>query len=112
MDVGEAVIRCLESARIAVPLLSAALLASCSAGESPVAAGASPPYRDLNHNGQLDPYEDSRLSPEARADDLVKRMTLEEKAGAMMHDTLPGVGTNPGASAAGYDFEAAERAIG
>ncbi len=53
-------------------------------------------FRDLNHNGQLDPYEDSRLTPEARADDLVKRMTLEEKAGAMMHDTLPGLGADGG----------------
>jgi beta-glucosidase len=40
-------------------------------------------FRDLNHNGQLDPYEDSRLPVEARVDDLVGQMTLEEKAGLM-----------------------------
>lgn len=68
-------------------------------------------FRDLNHNGQLDPYEDSRLTPEARADDLVKRMTLEEKAGAMMHDTLPGLGALTGASAQGYNFSAIEETI-
>jgi beta-glucosidase len=67
--------------------------------------------RDLNRNGQLDPYEDNRLAPEARADDLVKRMTLEEKAGAMMHDTLPGLGAQVGASAKGYDLAAIERTI-
>jgi beta-glucosidase len=46
-------------------------------------------FRDLDHNGQLDRYEDWRLTPEQRADDLVARMTLEEKAGTMMHGTLP-----------------------
>jgi beta-glucosidase len=42
-------------------------------------------FKDLNKNGVLDPYEDWRLSPSARAEDLVRRMTLEEKAGMMMH---------------------------
>src|SRR6185503_14098287 len=49
-------------------------------------------FRDLNRNGTLDPYEDSRLTPEARARDLVSRMTLEEKAGAMMHGTARSAG--------------------
>ena len=40
-------------------------------------------YRDLNMTGALDPYEDSRLTPEDRAEDLLSRMTLEEKAGSM-----------------------------
>ena len=44
-------------------------------------------FKDLNKNGVLDPYEDWRLSPSARAADLVRRMTLEEKAGMMMHGT-------------------------
>ena len=44
-------------------------------------------FRDLNRNGTLDPYEDWRRTPDARARDLVSRMTLEEKAGAMMHGT-------------------------
>jgi beta-glucosidase len=44
-------------------------------------------FRDLNRNGVLDPYEDWRLSPDARARDLVARMTLAEKAGTMMHGT-------------------------
>lgn len=63
-------------------------------------------FKDLNKNGQLDPYEDWRLPVEARAGDLVARMTLEEKAGLMVGPSLvPGVngsisdqptyGTNP-----------------
>lgn len=40
-------------------------------------------YRDLNKNGQLDPYEDTRLPIDARVEDLVSQMNLEEKAGSM-----------------------------
>ncbi len=45
-------------------------------------------FKDLDQNGALDPYEDWRLSPEARAADLVGRMSLEEAAGIMVliHD--------------------------
>src|SRR5262249_11321222 len=43
-------------------------------------------------NGKLDPYEDWRLTPEVRARDLVSRLTLEEKAGLMMHGTARSVG--------------------
>jgi beta-glucosidase len=45
-------------------------------------------FKDLNKNGKLDVYEDWRQTPQARAKDLVRQMTLEEKAGAMMHGTL------------------------
>ena len=40
-------------------------------------------FRDLNKNGKLDVYEDSRLSVEERVNDLVSQMSLEEKAGSM-----------------------------
>jgi len=40
-------------------------------------------FRDLNKNGKLDPYEDSRLPVEERVEDLLSQMTLEEKAGMM-----------------------------
>ena len=49
-------------------------------------------FKDLNRSGAVDSYEDWRLTPEARARDLVSRMTLEEKAGTMMHGTARGVG--------------------
>ena len=40
-------------------------------------------YRDLNKNGSLDVYEDSRAHPDDRVEDLLSQMTLEEKAGTM-----------------------------
>ena len=40
-------------------------------------------FRDLNKNGKLDIYEDSRQPIDARVDDLLKQMTLEEKAGLL-----------------------------
>lgn len=40
-------------------------------------------YRDLNKNGKLDVYEDSRQSLDTRVNDLVSQMTIEEKAGLM-----------------------------
>jgi beta-glucosidase len=42
-------------------------------------------FRDLNRNGQLDPYEDPRRPVAERVEDLVRRMTLEEKAGQLFH---------------------------
>src|ERR1035438_6191751 len=47
-------------------------------------------FRDLNHNGKLDRYEDWRLPVEQRVADLVSRLTLEEKAGLMIHSSLSG----------------------
>jgi len=40
-------------------------------------------FRDLNKNGKLDIYEDSRAGLEERVNDLMGQMTLEEKAGTM-----------------------------
>ncbi len=40
-------------------------------------------FRDLNKNGKLDTYEDSRQAVQKRVDDLLSQMTLEEKAGTM-----------------------------
>ncbi|WP_211230418.1 glycoside hydrolase family 3 protein [Inquilinus limosus] len=53
-------------------------------------------YKDLNRNGRLDPYEDRRLPPAVRARDLVRRMTLEEKAGQMLHATPASTATGDG----------------
>jgi beta-glucosidase len=46
-------------------------------------------FKDLDKNGKLDPYEDWRLPVAERVDDLVSRMTLEEKAGLMVGPSLP-----------------------
>src|SRR5688572_7009392 len=43
-------------------------------------------FRDLNKNGRLDIYEDSYQPLEARVEDLLSQMTLEEKAGMLFID--------------------------
>lgn len=45
-------------------------------------------YRDLNKNGKLDIYEDSRRPIADRVQDLLKKMTLEEKAGMMFYSPV------------------------
>ena len=45
-------------------------------------------FKDLNDNGELDAYEDWRLSPEERAENLLSLMTAEQKAAQMVHLTL------------------------
>ncbi len=50
-------------------------------------------FRDLNKNGKLDIYEDSRQPVSARIDDLIKQMTLAEKVGLMLHYPQ-GIGDN------------------
>jgi beta-glucosidase len=123
-------IRSLRARAVAASLL---MLAGCHAGAAPEpravsSAHAQPEpgvrggallaedglrFRDLNRNGRLDAYEDWRLSAEARADDLVARMTPSEKAGTMMHGTLPGIGPQGfiGVSSEGYDLAGARAHI-
>lgn len=45
-------------------------------------------FKDLNDNGALDPYEDWRLIPEERAEDLLSQMDATQKASQMVHLTL------------------------
>jgi beta-glucosidase len=69
-------------------------------------------FRDLNRDGKLEPYEDWRLTPDQRAADLVARMTLDEKAGQMMHGTLPASGPMGVAGmGSGYDLAKAKPLI-
>ena len=42
-----------------------------------------PKYRDLNKNGRMDPYENTKLPIEKRIDNLISLMNIEEKAGMM-----------------------------
>lgn len=88
----------------ALAVVGALVLASCSTGEPAESQPAEPPelesrtteiiesdgeeFRDLNDNGELDPYEDWRLSAQERTEDLLGQMTLEEKSGLMLIDTL------------------------
>jgi len=60
-------------------LLAGGLAVGACSGEAPTDAGSGPA-----------PYLDASLAPEARAADLVSRMTLEEKA-AQMYDKAAGI---------------------
>src|SRR5690348_11375563 len=46
------------------------------------------PFRDLNGNGRMDPYEDPRRPVAERVDDLLARLSLEEKAGLMFQTVI------------------------
>lgn len=64
-------------------------------------------FKDSNGNGKLDPYEDWRLPVDKRIDNLVSQMTLDEKAGMMLIDTLNAevggkIGTGATTNAADY----------
>jgi beta-glucosidase len=51
--------------------------------EAPVLTVSGHQFRDLNKNGRLDLYEDSRQSIETRVEDLISQMNMEEKAGML-----------------------------
>jgi len=51
--------------------------------EAPTLESKGITYRDLNKNSKLDTYENINANIEDRVDDLVSKMTLEEKAGMM-----------------------------
>ena len=63
-------------------------------------------FKDLNKNGALDAYEDWRLPMEERIADLVSQMTLEEKAGLMLHPNI----AVPESGEIKYDFTDEEKA--
>lgn len=45
-------------------------------------------YRDLNRNGVMDPYEDPRRPAEVRTDDLLHRLSLDEKIGLLFQTVI------------------------
>ncbi|WP_254409425.1 glycoside hydrolase family 3 protein [Streptomyces sp. AC495_CC817] len=45
-------------------------------------------FRDLNGNGVMDPYEDPTLTAQERTEDLLHRMSLEEKAGLLFQTVI------------------------
>ena len=63
-------------------------------------------FKDLNKNGELDKYEDWRLSDDERIADLVSQMTLEEKVGLMFHPNI----AVPADGIVKYDFTEEEKA--
>ena len=84
--------------------LTAALLSGCGSSDSEPTTSYTQPtlgyrsatlltadgysFKDLNKDSQVNPYEDWRLDSTTRAEDLLARMTLAQKAGLMMHGTL------------------------
>jgi len=70
-------------------------------------------FRDLDHDGRLSPFEDWRLSAAQRAEDLVHRLSLSEKAGLLLHGTLPSVAGQMSSLGVGseYDLQISEELI-
>ncbi|MDR7304338.1 glycoside hydrolase family 3 protein [Haloactinomyces albus] len=66
-------------------------------------------FRDLNGNGRLDPYENWHLPAKVRAADLVRRMTLEEKAGLMQISSERSRGQSSSPSPTGEAVASIER---
>lgn len=53
-------------------------------------------FKDMDGTGELKPYEDWRLTPEERAEDLASRLSVEEIAGLMLysaHQSIPSRGS-------------------
>lgn len=51
-------------------------------------------FKDLNQNGQLDPYEDWRLPLEERINDLTERLSIEQIAGLMLYSSHQAVSSS------------------
>ncbi len=49
---------------------------------------SAPAWRDLNGNGVMDPYEDPSRPVDVRVEDLLDRLSLEEKVGLMFHTVI------------------------
>ncbi len=75
-------------------------------------------FSDLNHNGKLDKYEDTRLPLADRIQDLISKMTDDEKASMLIGIGMPGFdattfkfttegfqGKVPGAAGGTYDLK-------
>lgn len=65
-------------------------------------------FKDLNRNGELDPYEDWRLPADARAKDLASKMSIPQIAGLMLysaHQAIPAGGGKFASTYRGRSFE-------
>ena len=58
------------------------------AGEVQILETSGAEVRDLNKNGRVDPYENPNFPVDKRVQDLLSRMTIQEKAGMMVHPFL------------------------
>ncbi|WP_312900437.1 glycoside hydrolase family 3 N-terminal domain-containing protein [Chryseobacterium taichungense] len=74
-------------------------------------------FKDLNKNGKLDAWEDTRLSVDKRIDAIIRQMTNEEKVNLLIGTGMPGIevltgpvgdskqGLVPGAAGGTADFD-------
>ncbi|RZJ50307.1 MAG: beta-glucosidase [Chryseobacterium sp.] len=74
-------------------------------------------FKDLNKNGKLDIWEDTRLSDDKRIDAIIKKMTNDEKAAFLIGTGMPGIeflvgpvgdskqGLVPGAAGGTYELK-------
>lgn len=88
-------------------IVAASLFVLAGSGAAAVPTG----WRDLNHNGRLDRYEDKSAPIEARVEDLLGQMTLAEKAGTLLHGTLPTPGSPIGFGGNIYDADATAKLL-
>lgn len=68
-------------------------------------------FKDLNRDGELNPYEDWRLSATVRAKDLAGRMSVEQISGLMLysgHQRIPGGGFGQGGTYGGKSYAESE----
>jgi beta-glucosidase len=98
---------------LTISLIMMIFIASCSSGgnniSQPVLGTRSVSviekhglkFKDLNKNGKVDKYEDWRLTSEERSRDLLSKMTVEEKAGFMLINSLNMAGSRRAESSDG-----------
>lgn len=72
-----------------VALLAAAPLAK--AQNTPTVTVAGKTFRDLNGNGKLDVWEDTRLSVDKKIDAIIRQMTNAEKVDLLIGTGMPGI---------------------
>lgn len=100
------------NARLTLLALSINLLMACSGTPDKVATQPTPAL-DLNHNGSLEPYEDTSLTYQQRSQDLLARMSLEQKINLLNGTgmSMSGSGSAKVPGAAGSTFALAEFGI-
>lgn len=99
--------------RSARSILRGALLLASVSGMVATAlpAAAKTPFRDLNHNGKRDAYENPALAVDKRVEDLMRRMTLEEKVALMLHGSLQAEGGRGIGMGKAYDKASAQELL-
>jgi len=82
----------MKNSKIFTLLLASLLSSSINAQNTITNNGKT--FIDLNKNGKLDLWEDTRLSVDKRIDAIIKQMTNEEKASLLIGIGMPGFTEN------------------